>query len=271
MSEFDGQIAVVTGAGRGIGFAVAQRLASEGASIVVNDLDKTVCEEAAAAIVAAGGRAIAVVGDVTALDLPSRMVAAAHDAFGGLDILVNNAGWVEVAPIRDMDPARWSKMLAIHLDAAFRMLQAVGGDFVARHRAESAAKEPRQRKIVNVSSRAGTNGVAGSIHYGTAKAGVIGMTKSAALEWGRYGINVNAVAFGVVDTRLTAADPAAPKFGESTLEVTEFPRESFEQAMLRTPLGRSGTTAEAAGAVRFLCSGDADYVTGHVLMCTGGS
>jgi 3-oxoacyl-[acyl-carrier protein] reductase len=271
MGEFEDRVAIVTGAGRGIGQAVATRLAREGARVVVNDLDGARCAETAAAITALGGEAIAVPGDLTDPELPGQVVGAAREAYGTLDVLVNNAGWVEVAPIRDVSLERWSRMLAINLDASFRMLQAVGAQFIIQHNAQRAVP-PRHRKIVNVSSNAGIDGSEGAIHYASAKAGVIGMTKSAAREWGRYAINVNAVAFGVIDTRLTRRDVAEDDAtGASSLTVNPWNAEMYEATMRATPLGRAGTVDEAAGAIRYLCSSDADYVSGHVLVCSGGS
>ncbi len=271
MTEFQDRVAIVTGAGRGIGRATAVRLAGEGAGIVVNDLDDAECQSTVDAIGAAGGKAVALPGDVTARDLPSQAVRTAMAAFGRLDVLVNNAGWVERLPIRDVTEQHWDRMLAIHVDASFRMLQTVGACFIAAHREDRERGEVHHRKIVNVSSLAGTHGVSGSIHYATAKAGLIGMTLAAAKEWGRYAINVNAVAFGLISTRLTGRDSEGDRSAPSKLDVGWFDDESFAKATSLSPMGRGGTVEEAAAAIRFLCSHDADFVSGHTLVCAGGA
>ncbi|PRZ34779.1 3-oxoacyl-[acyl-carrier protein] reductase [Antricoccus suffuscus] len=271
MTEFQDRVAIVTGAGRGIGRATALRLAREGARVVVNDLDEAECQSTADAIGAAGGVAVPVPGDITATDLPTRVVQVATDEFGRLDILVNNAGWVERVPIRDVTPSRWSRMLAIHVDASFRMLQTVGASFIAAHREERDRGEMLQRKIVNVSSVAGIYGTPGSIHYATAKAGVIGMTLGAAKEWGRYAININAIAFGLIETRLTGGESEEDRAAPSKLEVAPLDDQSFARGASSNALARAGTADEAAAAIRFLCSADANFVSGHTLVCAGGT
>jgi 3-oxoacyl-[acyl-carrier protein] reductase len=271
MDGFNERVAIVTGAGRGIGRATALKLSREGARLVVNDLDAAESSAVAAEIQAFGGEAVSVPGDVTHPDLGTELVAAAVDSYSTLDIVVNNAGWVEVAPIRDVNDARWQRMMSINLDASFRLLRAAGAVLIEEFKRDQAAGRLRQRKIVNVSSRAGTDGTAGSIHYGAAKAGVIGMTKSAAKEWGRFAINVNAVAFGIIDTRLTlpGGDPSGAD-SPSTLVVTSFNKDLYERGVQATSLRRAGTPDEGAGVIRFLCSADADYVSGQVVLCAGG-
>lgn len=260
----EGQVAIVTGAGRGIGRATALRLAKEGVRVVVNDLDEGVCRATAAEI-----SAVAVPGDMTDQDMPGRLVAAARERWGRLDILVNNAGWVEVAPIRDIDRERWGRMVAINLEASYLLLREAGSEFVRQRREGDTGAHARHRKIVNVSAVAGVHGVAGAIHYSAAKSGVIGMTKSAAKEWGRYAINVNAVAFGVIETRLTAAtSPSADE--ESALVVRPWAARRPEDQAAASGLGRAGSPEEAAGAITFLCSPDSDFVSGHVLDVSGG-
>ncbi|GAA5062094.1 3-oxoacyl-[acyl-carrier protein] reductase [Thermocatellispora tengchongensis] len=269
MGALDQQVAIVTGAGRGVGRATAIRLAREGAPVIVNDIDEQVCRETAEIIGGAGRQALAVPGDLTDPGMSRRLVDAAAATFGRIDILVNNAGWVEVAPIRDIDLARWQRMIAINLDAGYLLLRAVGAQFVRQFRDGGPGGDPRQRKIVNVSSMAGVDGVAGSVHYSAAKAGVIGMTLAAAREWGRYAVNVNAVAFGVIRTRLTAGVP--DDSGEaSAMTVKPWAPGQFEALTKAAALGRPGTPDEAAAAIYFLCSPDSDYVSGHVLEVAGG-
>jgi len=266
------RVAVVTGSGRGIGRAVATMLADQGAAVVVNDLDADVAGEVVAAIRRAGGRAEAAVGSVTDPDFPKRLIATALDAFGGLDIIVNNAGYTNDGLIHKMSDEQWQSMLDCHLTAPFRILREASTHLRDAAKAEGEAGRPRCRKVVNVSSTTGVGGNAGQINYAAGKAGIVGMTKTLAKEWGRYNICVNAVAYGFIETRLTAAKAREEKASVDGHSVTLGIPDSIREAAIRgIPLGRPGTPEDAAGPVLFLSSPLSDYVTGLVLLVTGGS
>ena len=273
MGKLDGKVAVVTGSGRGIGAEIAAKLASDGAAVVVNDLDEGPAKETVAAIQAAGGRAVAVPGDVTAAGFAERFTQAAVDSFGGLDIIVNNAGYTWDSVIQKMTDEQWDAILDVHLKAPFRVLRAaqpIISGFVKRARASG---EPVPcRKVVNISSIAGLGGNAGQANYAAAKAGVTGLTRALAKEWGRYNVTVNTVAFGLIQTRLTQA----PADGGATITVQGRDiRVGVNPGLLAAmeqliPLGRAGTPADAAGAVYLLCIPESDYVSAQTLICGGG-
>jgi len=272
MGKLDGKVAVVTGSGRGIGAEIAAKLASDGAAVVVNDLDEGPAKDTAAAIEAAGGRAVAVTGDVTAAGFAERFTQAAVDSFGGLDIIVNNAGYTWDSVIQKMTDEQWDAILDVHLKAPFRVLRAaqpIISGFVKRARASG---EPVPcRKVVNISSIAGLGGNAGQANYAAAKAGVTGLTRALAKEWGRYNVTVNTVAFGLIQTRLTQA----PADGGATITVQGRDiRVGVNPGLLAAmeqliPLGRAGTPADAAGAVYLLCIPESDYVSAQTLICGG--
>jgi len=272
MTNLDGKVAVVSGSGRGIGAEIAAKLASAGAAVVVNDLDEAPATDTVERIRSAGGRAVACAGDVTDDGFPARFVETAVDAFGGLDIIVNNAGYTWDSVIQKMTDAQWDAILDVHLKAPFRVLRAAQ-PIVARlaREAVSDGGRPPCRKVVNVSSIAGLGGNAGQANYAAAKAGVTGLTKTLAKEWGRYNVTVNSVAFGLIRTRLTtpAAEGAAIDIDGQQITVGVNPGllESMERMI---PLGRAGTPTEAAGAVYLLCTPESDYISGQTLMCGGG-
>ncbi|MET0953113.1 MAG: SDR family oxidoreductase [Aeromicrobium sp.] len=273
MGSLQGQVAIVTGSGRGIGREIALKLAGEGASVVVNDLDDAPAAETVAAIEAIGGRAVACVGDVTDSAFAERFVATAVDELGGLDIIVNNAGYTWDAVIQKMTDEQWDAILDVHLKAPFRVLRAAQPVIAA---AVKAAKEAGEsvpcRKVVNISSLAGMGGNAGQANYAAAKAGVTGLTKAIAKEWGRYNVTVNTVAFGLIRTRLTEA-PAGEggTIDVSGREIKVGVNPQLLDAMEATiPLGRAGTPAEAAGAVYLLCTPESDYISAQTLLCSGG-
>jgi 3-oxoacyl-[acyl-carrier protein] reductase len=273
MGNLQGKVAVVSGSGRGIGREIALKLAAEGASVVVNDLDAEPAAETIAAIEAVGGRAVACVGSVTDEDFGDRFVHAAVDAFGGLDIIVNNAGYTWDSVIQKMTDEQWDAILDVHLKAPFHILRAAQPVI---SRLVKGAKESGQpvgcRKVVNISSLAGVGGNAGQANYAAAKAGVIGLTKALAKEWGRYNVTVNSVAFGLIKTRLTET----PADGDGTItvrgqEIKVGVNPGLLAAMEQMiPLGRSGTPAEAAGAVYLLCTPESDYISAQTLVCGGG-
>src|SRR3989454_2496683 len=272
MGMIDGKVAILTGAGRGIGAATAKLFASEGALVVVSDLDPTPAEETAAAIRTAGGKAIVVSGDVTDPTFPAQLIKATLDAFGGIDIIVNNAGYTWDAVIQNMTDKQWYAMIDVHTTAPFRILREASNFIRDAAKKEQAANgRANPRKVVNVSSVSGVYGNAGQVNYSTAKAGITGLTKTLAKEWGRYNVQVNCVCYGFIDTRLTAAKESAEKVQRGDDEIQlGVPDQMRQMAPLLIPLGRPGTPEEAAGPVLFLASPLSNYVSGIVLEVTGG-
>ncbi|MCJ0907285.1 SDR family NAD(P)-dependent oxidoreductase [Rhodococcus sp. ARC_M6] len=273
MGNLDGKVAIVSGSGRGIGREIALKLAREGASVVVNDLDEGPANDTVSDIEAAGGKAVACVGSVTDDEFAERFVGAAVDSFGGLDIIVNNAGYTWDSVVQKMTDEQWDAILDVHLKAPFRILRAAQPVISAAVKKEKEAGVPVQcRKVVNISSLAGTGGNAGQANYSSAKAGVIGLTKAIAKEWGRYNVTVNSVAFGMITTRLT--DTPAGGDGTINVEGKEIKvgvnpnlRAAMEQMI---PLGRAGLPSEAAGAVYLLCTPESDYISAQTVVCGGG-
>lgn len=265
--------ALITGAGRGIGREVARQLAAAGAAVMLTDLDRDVLMETGTLIDEAGGNAKALAGDVTASGFPDKAVQAAVDGFGGLDIIVNNAGYTWDNVIQKTTDEQFQAMLDIHVVAPFRVLRAASETIRARAKAEAAEGRRVMRKVVNITSISGMDGMAGQAGYGSGKAGLIGLTKVLAKEWGRYNVNVNAVGFGFIETRLTQV------LGKEGAEIDVQGRKIKvgvqpavrEAVAAQNPLGRFGSPEEAAGPVVFFCSPLSDYVTGEVLLCSGGS
>jgi 3-oxoacyl-[acyl-carrier protein] reductase len=267
----EGRTALVTGAGRGIGRAIAKRLASAGARVMVNDLDETMLRESEAEI-AQPKRVRHVQGDLTDPASPAAVVQATLDAFGAIDIIVNNAGYSWDNVIQKTTDEQFQAMLDIHLVTPFRLLRAASTFIRETAKKEIAAGQRVMRKVVNITSIAGTDGNPGQTGYSSGKAGVIGLTRTLAKEWGRYNVNVNAVGFGLIQTRLVqdlnAPNASMEMHGHHIrLGVQPTLLESVKSAC---PLGRLGTPEEAAGAVLFFCSPLSDYVTGEVLTCSGG-
>ncbi len=266
----EGRAALVTGAGRGIGRAIAEKLAAARAAVLLNDLDEGAVLEAAAAIRAAGGRCETLAGDVTEPALPQRLVDAALAACGSLDIIVNNAGYTWDNVIQKTGDEQFQAMLDIHVVAPFRILRAASAWIRETAKREIAEGKRVMRKVVNITSISGVDGNAGQSGYSSGKAAVIGLTKTLAKEWGRYNVNVNCVAFGIIETRLTRP------LGEEAVQVggrriaVGVRAEALEALRAMCPLGRFGTPEEAAGPVLFFCSPLSDYVTGEVLICSGG-
>ncbi|NOT62621.1 MAG: SDR family oxidoreductase [Acidobacteria bacterium] len=272
MNLLEGKTAIVTGSGRGIGRAVAMLFAQHGASVVVNDLDGEVAESVASEINSSGGQAVACTGSVTAPEFPERIVKTCVEEFGKLDVIVNNAGYTWDGVAQNITDEMWDAMIAVHLTAPFKIIRAAMPYMRDVAKQEMAAGKRVHRKIINVSSTSGVAGNPGQANYSAGKMGIVGVTKTLAKEWGRFNINVNAVAYGFIETRLTAAKEtqATAHIGENEIQLG-IPDQMRQAAQQHIPLGRAGTPEEAAGPVLFLASPLADYVTGHVLLVTGGS
>jgi 3-oxoacyl-[acyl-carrier protein] reductase len=272
VSKLADRVAIISGSGRGIGRAIALKLASEGASVVVNDLDEVPAHEVVREIEAVGGRAIACVGNVTALDFGERFVKTALETFGGIDIIVNNAGYTRDGVIQKQSDEQFQAMIDVHVTAPFRILRAAAEPIRVFHKQEAAEGREVIRKVVNISSMSGTNGSAGQVNYSSAKAALVGMTKTLSKEWGRYKVCVNCVAFGFIETRLTQANDTP----ESRIEIEGqsiqigVPPGTIDAFSRLVPLGRAGTTTEAAGSVYLLCIPESDYISGQVLLVSGG-
>ncbi|HMI72369.1 MAG TPA: SDR family oxidoreductase [Solirubrobacteraceae bacterium] len=268
MGVLDDKVAIVTGSARGIGKATAELLSEHGAKVVVNDLDGDVAKETADGI---AGETAVYAGDLTAEGAPEALVQTALDAWGKIDIVVNNAGYTLDAPIHKMSDDWFQKMLDIHLVVPFRVIRAAAPHL--REPAKVEREEGREvfRKIVNVSSISGTMGNAGQANYSAGKAGVVGLTKTLAKEWGQFKVNVNAVAFGYIETRLTASkdESNVAEIGGEKIQLG-IPDQMRGMAAMLIPIGRAGTPEEAAGGVFFLCSPWSNFVHGQVLNITGG-
>ncbi len=269
--NLEGKAALVTGAGRGIGRAIATRLGEAGARVLVNDLEEEAAAQTAALLRADGGRAEHLAGSVTEAAFPARLIETMLERFGAIDILVNNAGYTWDNVIQKTTDEQFQTMLDVHAVAPFRILRAASGWLRETAKRETEAGRRVMRKVVNITSISGLDGNAGQAGYASGKAAVVGLTKTLAKEWGRYNVNVNAVGFGLIETRLV--QPLGP---DSVAEV-EGRKLTFgvqpkvlEAVKAACPLGRLGTPEEAAGAVLFFCSPLSDYVTGEVLVCSGG-
>lgn len=265
-----GKTAIVTGGGRGIGRAIVLRLTAAGANVLAADMDREALQETQASANGPGSVAL-VCGDLMDPAHPQQIVDAALDAFRSIDIIVNCAGFSWDGVIQKTSDEQFLAMLGIHVVAPFRLLRAASDYLRAAAKREIAAGERVMRKVVNITSISGTDGNPGQSGYAAGKAGVIGLTKTLAKEWGRYNINVNAVGFGLIQTRMT--QPLVPG-GNIRVAGKEIPI-GVQPALLDSvaaacALGRMGTPEEAAGAVLFFCSPLSDYVTGEVLICGGG-
>lgn len=270
--KLEGRVALVSGSGRGIGREIALKLASEGARVVVNDLDADPANETAEAIRTAGGEAVVCAGSVTEAGFAERFVQTGVDSFGGLDIIVNNAGYTWDSVVQKMTDEQWQAIIEVHLTAPFKILRAAQPVIAAMAKEEAAAGKEVFRKVVNISSIAGTGGNAGQINYSAAKAGILGMTRTMAKEWGRYKVNVNAVAFGPIRTRLTEGSADGGNtitVGNRDIKVGVNP-DLLSQMERMIPLGRVGTPEEAAGAVYLFCSPESNFISGQYVICGGG-
>jgi 3-oxoacyl-[acyl-carrier protein] reductase len=271
MTRLAGKVALVTGGGRGIGLSLVHRLAAEGASVLVNDLDAEQAEAAARAVRETGGVAHAHPGSVTGENFARGFISAALQQFGDIHILVNNAGYIWNAPLHKISDEQWDAIQDVHLKAPFRILRELRAFLDDRVAKERNAGAIVHRKVVNVSSVSATGGAAGQVNYAAAKAGLHGLTRSLAKEWGSLAVNVNCVAFGYIQTRLTqeivgetavVIDGVARRVGLT--------RPMIEAIKERTAFGRAGTADEAAGGIMLLCLPESDYITGQILEVSGG-
>jgi 3-oxoacyl-[acyl-carrier protein] reductase len=267
----DGKSAIITGSARGIGRATAELFVSEGAKVLINDLDGDVAEQAANEI---EGETAVFAGDLTTPATPDDMVKAAMDAFGQVDAVVNNAGYTWDGVVHRMSDEQFQAMLDIHTIVPFRVIRALAPFWREAAKQEAAEGKEYFRKIVNITSTSGTMGNAGQANYSSAKAGVTGLTKTIAKEWGQFKINCNAIAFGFVETRLTQAKEKGETIqaaGESTEQVSlGIPEQLRQMARLTIPLGRPAEPSDAAGPVMFLCSDYSNFIHGQVINVTGG-
>jgi 3-oxoacyl-[acyl-carrier protein] reductase len=272
MRKLEGKVALVTGAGRGIGRAIGLKLAEEGARLVLNDLDPEPLGETIRLINDAGGEAVGCAGNVTNPDFGERFVQCALDNYRGLDIIVNNAGYTWDSVIQKMTDEQWQSIIDVHLTGPFRILRAAAEFIRAAAKKEAAAGQEVFRKIVNISSISGLCGNAGQLNYAAAKAGIVGVTRTLSKEWGRYKVNVNCVAFGFIKTRLSESSA----HNNATVEIegrrirVGVNEDLMAAAEQMIPLGRLGTPEEGAGAVYLLCLPESNYISGETLVCSGG-
>jgi 2-hydroxycyclohexanecarboxyl-CoA dehydrogenase len=244
MGRLDGKVAIVTGAGRGIGRAIAEKLATEGARVVVSDINEGSAQETARAI---GGESVGLRADVTSKASVEAMVKEVMDRFGRVDILVNNAGWDKTGPFLESNESDWDKIIAINLYGTLHCCKAVLPVMVAQG----------YGKVVNIASDAGRVGSSGEAVYSAAKGGIIAFTKTLAREMARYKINVNCVCPGPADT------PMFAEIGEQNPKL----QEALQKAI---PFRRLARPEDIANAVAFLASDEAEYITGQTLSVSGG-
>src|SRR4051794_39511667 len=268
MGLLDGKTAIITGSARGIGRATADLFAAEGAQVTINDIDGDIAQQSAGEI---KGETIAVAGDLTKPGACEDVVQKTVDAFGKVDVLVNNAGYTWDGVAHRMTDEQFQAMLDIHVVVPFRMCRAVAPHMRDPAKAERDRGEEVFRKVINITSVSGTMGNAGQVNYSSGKAAVTGLTKTLAKEWGQFKVNVNAVAFGFVETRLTQAKEKGEtiKAGEGGQDVSiGVPEQMRQMASMLIPLGRPAQPEEAAGPVLFLASPFANYVHGQIVNVT---
>ncbi len=264
--------AIVTGAARGIGHAIAEKLAASGAAVLLVDVDERALQETKTGIQNAGGKVSSLAGDLTEPKFPDAIIERAVGEFGSIDIIVNNAGYTWDSVIQKTTDEQFQAMLDIHIVAPFRVLRSASHWIREKAKQEKDAGARVMRKVVNITSISGLDGNAGQAGYASGKAGIVGLTKTVAKEWGRYNVTVNAVGFGLIDTRLIKPLEDADTqiaIGERQVHVG-MQAQVREQAAKMIPLGRLGTPEDAANAVFFFCSPLSDYVSGEVLVCSGG-
>ncbi len=264
MGRLDGKVAVVTGAGRGIGRATAVRIAHEGAAVVVNDVDAEPANETAEIITGAGGAALVSTHDTVDLRAAEAMLAAGADAFGAIDIVVNNAGITRDKTFHNLDDELWDFVLNVNLKTAFHTTRAAMPYLRDAAKREMAATgvPAYHRKITFTTSAAFLTGNAGQANYTAAKGGIVGLTRTLARELGPFRINVNAVAPGFIETRLTAAKQEGEDVG--------IPEQIRQMALMLIALGRYGQPEDVANAHLFLVSEEADFISGVILPVAGG-
>jgi 3-oxoacyl-[acyl-carrier protein] reductase len=271
---FTNQVVVITGAGRGIGAAAAKLFAEHGASVVVNDLDEGPAGEVVDEIAASGGTAFAAAGSVTEDGFAERLLDAAVERFGKINVLVNNAGFTWDGMLHTMTDEQWLRILEIHTFAPFRLIRAAAKHLRAPAKAELEAGElsGENRVIINISSTSGLHGNVGQANYATAKMGIVGLTKTVAKEWGRFGVRCNTVAFGFIETRMTGAKEEGEAIQVGDQEIVQgIPDTMRDRAFTANPLGRPGRAEEAAAGILLMASPLASYITGHTLEVTGGA
>ncbi|MBN2569314.1 MAG: SDR family oxidoreductase [Deltaproteobacteria bacterium] len=267
----EGKVCVVTGGGRGIAQAACLLFAQDGGKVVVCDLDEGPANETVEAIKKTGGEAVAIAGDITADDVPEMIVQAAVDSFGGIDVIVNAAGYTWDSMIHNMPDQQWDAIHNVHLKAPFRILRAAAPIIRESSKAEREAGNVVMRKVVNISSIAGTAGNPGQVNYSSAKSGLIGMTKTLAKEWGRYNVNVNCIAYGFIETRLTQEKEKGEFIEREGQKIAiGVPKSGLQGFKAAIPLGRAGTADEAARPILFFASPLSDYVSGQILLVAGG-
>jgi 3-oxoacyl-[acyl-carrier protein] reductase len=241
--KLEGKVAIITGAGQGIGRSVALKLAGEGASIVANDLEDTALKSLVDEIEAVGSKGHAIPGDITDDTFGDRAVEECLDCFGDIHIVINNAGYIWNSRIVNHTDDQWYAMIDVHATAPFRLLRAAGRYFreISKNGGDDAT-----RKVVNVSSISGLYGADTQFSYSAAKSALVGMTRSLAKDWGRYNITVNAVA------------------------LVGIPATGVDMQRSLTPLGRAGTTEDGAGAIYLFCIPESDFITGEIVVASGG-
>jgi 3-oxoacyl-[acyl-carrier protein] reductase len=270
--SLEGKAAVVTGAGRGIGRAIAQTLGEAGAAVLLVDIDEAALKDTHTELRNAGAKTAIISGDLTHAEFPNNVVEKLLQEFGSIDIIVNNAGYTWDSVIQKTTDDQFQAMLDIHVVAPFRILRAASHWIRETAKRESEAGVRNLRKVLNITSISGLDGNPGQVGYASGKAAIVGLTKTLAKEWGRYNVTVNAVGFGLIDTRLIQPmqdEATNVSIGDKQVRVG-IQGQAREQMIKEIPLGRLGTPADAANAVFFFCSPLSDYVTGEVLVCGGG-
>jgi 3-oxoacyl-[acyl-carrier protein] reductase len=268
MAVLEGKAAIVTGSARGIGRAAAELLAEHGARVLISDVDTDLAKQVAAEI---PGETAVWGGDLTREGAAEALVKAAGDAFGQIDIVVNNAGYTWDGMAHKMSDEQFRAMLEIHTVVPFKVLRAAAPYLRDAGKADRDAGREVFRKVVNVTSISGTQGNLGQVNYSTAKAGLVGLTKTLAREWGAFKVNVNAVAFGFVETRLTAPSDSGETIERGDNEIKlGIPQAMRDLVTTIIPLGRAATPQDAAGPIFFLCTPWSNFVHGQVITASGG-